>query len=326
MYGHGKHIKFLQKLTGLSKHKKDMKAAGYVQLGKGGEGVVYAGCGSYQASAIKVCHKIEQDDVASQMSVWPCLHDATYVKAPTAATWKIKTSKTGCSSGSPAISGTLILLMDRIVPSKMSLPDGNINFVWASGWLCSQQQWRYIRLYTAALVCSLSQLHAKRIIFHDLKPSNVMVDGAGLPVIYDTGMCVQLPEGCESLQGPGMGSLGYMAPEVMEDGQYGLAADVWSLGATIAHLCHWIVSSGTLGFDEDALAATGLWYNPSLLLKQMHQETGIPSKLRSLILDSCMVMDPSQRPAANQLMHHPYFEGMDWALVEAGSLFEADIS
>lgn len=306
----------------LSKSKKDMKASGFVRLGKGGEGVVYAGPGAHDGLAIKVCRKMSRCRASSQMRVWSCMGSTTsYVRPPMAAVWESTQGSAGDRGGD---SGTLTCVMDRIQASPTSKVTACINFVYLNFCLSQEKRWRYIRLYAAALVCCLSQLHAKRLIYHDLKPDNVMVDGSDLPVICDTGTCMPLPEGSEFLEGPGPGSPGFMAPEVMQAGPYGRASDIWTLGGTVAELCCGLRNNRMPGWDSEQLRQTGKWYNPSLVIEQVHFDPATPPELKSLILEHCLLMDPTQRATAKELMEHPYFAGIDWALVAAGRLFEAD--
>lgn len=37
----------------------------------------------------------------------------------------------------------------------------------------------HVRFYAAELLCALADLHAKRVVFRDLKPENVLIDEKG---------------------------------------------------------------------------------------------------------------------------------------------------
>nr|XP_058922025.1 G protein-coupled receptor kinase 4 isoform X1 [Kogia breviceps] len=65
----------------------------------------------------------------------------------------------------------------------------------------------------------------------DLKPENILLDGHGHIRISDLGLAVEIPEG-ETIQGR-VGTLGYMAPEVLNRERYTFSPDWWGLGCLI---------------------------------------------------------------------------------------------
>src|ERR1022692_2097896 len=83
------------------------------------------------------------------------------------------------------------------------------------------------------LASALTAVHAAGVVHRDLKPGNVMLAG-GKPVVIDFGIA-QAPDLTRlTMTGIFMGTPGYLAPEVIEGKQSGSAADVHSLGATLA--------------------------------------------------------------------------------------------
>ncbi|CAJ0958009.1 unnamed protein product [Ranitomeya imitator] len=65
----------------------------------------------------------------------------------------------------------------------------------------------------------------------DLKPENILLDDRGHIRISDLGLAVQIPEG-ESIRGR-VGTVGYMAPEVINNESYTFSPDWWGLGCLI---------------------------------------------------------------------------------------------
>uniref|UniRef100_A0A8C0D0T0 G protein-coupled receptor kinase n=1 Tax=Balaenoptera musculus TaxID=9771 RepID=A0A8C0D0T0_BALMU len=85
--------------------------------------------------------------------------------------------------------------------------------------------------YAAELCCGLEDLQRERIVYRDLKPENILLDDHGHIRISDLGLAVEIPEG-ETIQGR-VGTLGYMAPEVLNRERYTFSPDWWGLGCLI---------------------------------------------------------------------------------------------
>uniref|UniRef100_A0A673G256 G protein-coupled receptor kinase n=1 Tax=Sinocyclocheilus rhinocerous TaxID=307959 RepID=A0A673G256_9TELE len=85
--------------------------------------------------------------------------------------------------------------------------------------------------YAAEICCGFEDLHRERIIYRDLKPENILLDDRGHIRISDLGLAVQIPEG-ETIRGR-VGTVGYMAPEVIQNESYTFSPDWWGLGCLI---------------------------------------------------------------------------------------------
>ncbi|XP_018410487.1 PREDICTED: G protein-coupled receptor kinase 4 isoform X1 [Nanorana parkeri] len=85
--------------------------------------------------------------------------------------------------------------------------------------------------YAAELCRGLEDLQRERIVYRDLKPENILLDDRGHIRISDLGLAVQIPEG-ESIRGR-VGTVGYMAPEVINNESYTYSPDWWGLGCLI---------------------------------------------------------------------------------------------
>ncbi|KAF4552203.1 Serine/threonine-protein kinase psk1-like protein [Elsinoe fawcettii] len=85
--------------------------------------------------------------------------------------------------------------------------------------------------YMAELVLALEHLHTNvRVVYRDLKPENCLLDTEGHLLLTDFGLskvAVDDDDHCNSV----LGTIEYMAPEVIQGINYGMAVDWWSLGA-----------------------------------------------------------------------------------------------
>jgi len=88
----------------------------------------------------------------------------------------------------------------------------------------------------ASLLLALSFLHEHRVIHRDVKASNVVLTVGGKIKLIDFGVAAEINEG-EEHKNTVIGSPYWMAPEVIEGGDYDEKADVWSLGMTVLELC-----------------------------------------------------------------------------------------
>ncbi|XP_078223814.1 G protein-coupled receptor kinase 4 isoform X4 [Callithrix jacchus] len=85
--------------------------------------------------------------------------------------------------------------------------------------------------YAAELCCGLEDLQRERIVYRDLKPENILLDDRGHIRISDLGLALEIPEG-QVVRGR-VGTVGYMAPEVVSNENYTFSPDWWGLGCLI---------------------------------------------------------------------------------------------
>uniref|UniRef100_A0A3Q2Q7Q0 G protein-coupled receptor kinase n=1 Tax=Fundulus heteroclitus TaxID=8078 RepID=A0A3Q2Q7Q0_FUNHE len=85
--------------------------------------------------------------------------------------------------------------------------------------------------YAAQMVSGILHLHSMDIVYRDMKPENVLLDGKGQCRLSDLGLAVELPKGKMVCQRAG--TTGYMAPEVLKQEYYRTSVDWWALGCSI---------------------------------------------------------------------------------------------
>jgi serine/threonine protein kinase len=85
---------------------------------------------------------------------------------------------------------------------------------------------------------AMSFLHAHRISYRDIKPSNIGFDASGNVRLFDFGLAREYDPDQEGMMTPCTGSTRYMSPEVMAGHHYDLSADVYSYAILLWEVCN----------------------------------------------------------------------------------------
>ncbi len=104
-----------------------------------------------------------------------------------------------------------------------------------------------------AISGALTQLHADGIVHRDVKPGNAMRDGAGRVVLMDLGLARSLDATRLTATGSVVGTIAFLAPEVLLDEEQGPPMDWYALGVTL-----YLLLSGRLPYrPEEVLSMAG---------------------------------------------------------------------
>jgi eukaryotic-like serine/threonine-protein kinase len=137
------------------------------------------------------------------------------------------------------------------------------------------------------LVDALRAVHDVGLVHRDVKPTNVQLSGTGRVVLIDFGLACRVDGRRTRRPAQPVGSPPYLAPEVIEDGRFGPASDLFALGATL-----YAAVEGRQPFE----LAT-----PFETLEAIKNEPAPPprnaGRLRPLI-EGLLVKDPQQRLSA----------------------------
>ena len=165
----------------------------------------------------------------------------------------------------------------------------------------------------SCLMSGLAHLRSRRIVHRDVKPENIVLRADGSPVLVDFGCAALLPargvddgqEGREvsSLDSPLrslVGTLPYVAPEVLSREGHGCAADVWSLGVVLHEaLCMQPpFSSDAVQWTHAELAqaqSSARAAGGTVVLSTLVPSTGEASQEIRSLLRACLEWQPAER-------------------------------
>ncbi|PIC27181.1 hypothetical protein B9Z55_019511 [Caenorhabditis nigoni] len=162
------------------------------------------------------------------------------------------------------------------------------------------------RFYGAEIVLALGYLHANNIVYRDLKLENLLLDKDGHIKIADFGLCkeeIKFGDKTSTF----CGTPEYLAPEVLEDNDYGRCVDWWGVGVVMYEMM-----CGRLPFYSKD--------HNKLFELIMVGDLRFPSKLSQeakMLLQGLLVKDPSKRTGggaedAMEICRQDFFKSVDW--------------
>ncbi|ODM19140.1 hypothetical protein SI65_05757 [Aspergillus cristatus] len=168
--------------------------------------------------------------------------------------------------------------------------------------------------YMAEMVLALEHLHQNvGVIYRDLKPENCLLDREGHLLLTDFGLSKIVAADEDGRCNSSLGTIEYMAPEVIQGKSYGKACDWWSLGA--------------LGYDlltgSPPFKANN---NAKLQEKILKQKLSLPYFLgpdAKDLLTRLMRKEPSKRLGYHMpkdlqtIKKHRFFRKIDWKALES---------
>ncbi|OQS00473.1 protein kinase [Achlya hypogyna] len=151
-----------------------------------------------------------------------------------------------------------------------------------------------------SLAESLVYLHGLGIIHRDLKSRNVLVDSRAGTKLTDFGVARHVS--CHNTMTVGVGTYRWMAPEVLSENQYTVAADIYSLGMVLSELnTHRIPYSDMKSRTGQPLVDTAII---SMVVNGAIQPTLAPDVapwMAELIM-RCIATEAALRPSAQDVV------------------------
>ncbi|XP_065071074.1 G protein-coupled receptor kinase 5-like [Rhopilema esculentum] len=171
------------------------------------------------------------------------------------------------------------------------------------------------RFYAAEICSGIMYLHSIRIVYRDMKPENILLDDNGHTRISDLGLAVYIPQG-EMVKGR-VGTVGYMAPEVVRNEKYTFSPDWWGMGCLIYEMLE-----GRAPFR----ARKEKVKRDEVERRVKEDKETYSSKFTDTARDICeqfLQKNHTQRLGCKDkdqqsIKLHPFFKHIDWASLESG--------
>ncbi|KAL1791205.1 G protein-coupled receptor kinase 4 [Sigmodon hispidus] len=171
--------------------------------------------------------------------------------------------------------------------------------------------------YAAELCCGLEDLQRERIVYRDLKPENILLDDHGHIRISDLGLALEIPEG-EMVRGR-VGTVGYMAPEIINNEKYTFSPDWWGLGCLLYEM---IEGHSPFKRYKEKVTREELERRVKNDTEEYSEKFSEDAKS---ICSMLLIKDPSHRlgcqnDGAAVVKQHPVFKDINFSRLEANML------
>ncbi|KAM4045225.1 protein kinase C theta type-like [Anomaloglossus baeobatrachus] len=157
------------------------------------------------------------------------------------------------------------------------------------------------------LICGLQFLHSRGIIHRDIKPGNILLDSNGHLKIADFGLAVMNIFG-DTKTSDCVGSLFYMAPEILQEEPYNTAVDWFSAGVVIYQM-----ATGRYPFYEGKFIETII---ETIINDDPLFPKGLDPQLKSIIEGLLDKSPESRQKFVDNIRDHPFFKEINWTDIE----------
>lgn len=171
------------------------------------------------------------------------------------------------------------------------------------------------RFYAAEIILAISYVHTLDIIYRDLKPENVLLDGTGHIRLTDFGLSKEGISSSSSGANSFCGTPEYLAPEILNRQGHGRGVDWWSLGALLYEMLTGLPPFYCQDRERlfEKIRKSELHYPASLSTNAKHVLRGLLTK------------DPTRRLGsgekdAEEIKSHPFFASIDWEKLQRGEI------
>jgi serine/threonine protein kinase len=144
----------------------------------------------------------------------------------------------------------------------------------------------------------LDALHASGLVHRDIKPSNIMLDGNGSALLTDFGLAKGPAYTVLTSPGQVMGTLDYLAPELVKGGPATAASDLYAF-ACVVYEC----IAGKPPFADRGLFQVAMAHLTEQPPDPCLARVDLPAQLSWSVLQG-LAKDPAQRPPSGTAFAH----------------------
>jgi len=167
------------------------------------------------------------------------------------------------------------------------------------------------RTYFIQMMNAIKACHDAGIVHRDIKPQNLLMDGAYQLKLTDFGLSFLGKEGVDVekliMKTSYVGTRGYQAPELLKRETYHKACDIFSAGVVL-----FILLTGYPPFEQ--AIKTDKWFNPlargdvERFWKQ-HKGCGVDDPACQDLISKMMAYRAYKRPSIDEILKHPWVAG-----------------
>ena len=157
------------------------------------------------------------------------------------------------------------------------------------------------------LIMGLEYLHTNKIIHRDIKPENIVIDQCGYFYITDFGIFTNF----ENIKkGEILGSLGYIAPEMILGEKYNFQIDYFALGV----ICFEILTGKLPYYAKSLKESKELILSNQVQIKNFEKPQNWSNESIDFI-NKLIQRNPEKRLGKNgieEIKNHPWLKNTDW--------------
>ncbi|CAD7955388.1 unnamed protein product [Amoebophrya sp. A120] len=160
------------------------------------------------------------------------------------------------------------------------------------------------KFYAATVVFCFEHLHERNILYRDLKPENLLLDGRGMCKITDMGLAKVVTGKTFTT----CGTPDYFAPEVVQQAGMGRGVDWWTLGILIHELM-----SGHAPFEaNDPMETYQKIVRGVSRVRFVYRDADAVDLVKNMLKHQPAERLPMRVGGTKNVKQHPWFSDFDW--------------